>query len=55
MAVDGVDREHILAPGRNIGAYSELVRSIGGIVLAVAAELPQRRCPEVVDVDPILQ
>src|SRR6202008_1350749 len=30
--------------------------SIGGIILAVAAELPQRRCPEVVEeVDPIFQ
>jgi hypothetical protein len=55
MAVDGVDREHILAPCREIGANAELICTIGGIVLAVAAELPQRRCPEVVDGDPIFQ
>jgi len=53
-AVNCVDREHTLCPTsgyrRRLG---KLVSAIGGIVLGVAAELPQRRRPELADVDPI--
>src|SRR4030081_2925550 len=55
MALNRVDRELIFAPQRDIAAGLELVGAIGGIVLGVAAELPQRRRPEVADVDPIFQ
>ena len=55
MAVNCVDREHTFAPRWDIAADLELVCSIGGIVLGVAAELPQRRRPELADVDPIFQ
>src|SRR3981081_1619520 len=55
MAVNRVDRELIFAPQRDIAAGLELVGAIGGIVLGVAAELPQGRRPEVADVDPIFQ
>ncbi len=55
MAVNCVDREHTFAPRRDIGAHPELVCAIGGIILGVAAELPQRRRPELADVDPIFQ
>src|SRR5882757_267095 len=55
IAVNCVDREHALAPRWDIGAGLELVCAIGGIVLGVSAELPQRRRPELADVDPIFQ
>jgi hypothetical protein len=55
IAVNCVDREHTLTPRWDIGAGLELVCAIGGIVLAVATELPQRRHPELADVDPIFQ
>jgi hypothetical protein len=55
MAADGGNREHILATHQDVGAYSELVCSIGGIVLAIAAKPPQGRCPEVIDSDPIFK
>jgi len=54
-AVNCIDRKHTFARRRNVAAGLQLVGTIGGVVLPVATELPQRRRTEAAEVDPIFQ
>jgi hypothetical protein len=53
--VNRVEREHAVGEVRDIAAHPELVGAIGGVVLPVAAELPDPRHPELAEGEAIFQ
>ena len=55
VAVNSVDRKHTVSQIANVGADLSLVGAVRGVVLALAAELPQGRRPVHADVDTIFQ
>src|ERR1700687_5100066 len=55
VAVNCIEREHTLSQVGNVRSYLELIGAVRGVVLAVATELPERRHPELANVDTIFQ
>src|SRR5262249_34020465 len=54
-AIDRVEREHAVGQVPDVAANSELVGAIRGVVLPVAAELPNRRHARLTDIEPIFE
>src|SRR5215831_18581817 len=55
VAINCVEREHAVGEVRNIAAHPELVGAIGGVVLPVSTELPNRRHARLADREPVFQ